>query len=72
MMAYRLVTDVYPPLPHPEEPGSEVWRAGGLGPQPPRLLNPRVSSELDAFIMRLLSLAPEKRFYAGRGRRPRP
>jgi hypothetical protein len=67
VMAYRLVTDVYPPSTHPEEPGSEVWRAGGPGPRPPRLLNPRVSQELDDVILRLLSLAPEERFY-GRAR----
>jgi hypothetical protein len=61
-MAYRLVTDEYPPSTHPEDPGSEVWREGGGGPRPPRELNPRVSRELDAFILRLLALAPEERF----------
>jgi eukaryotic-like serine/threonine-protein kinase len=61
-MAYRLVTDVYPPTPYLEEPGSEVWREGGPGPRPARELNPRVSPELDALISRLLALAPEERF----------
>lgn len=65
--AYRLVTDEYPPSTHPEDAGSEVWREGGGGLRPPRELNPRVSPELDAFIMRLLARAPEERFY-GRAR----
>jgi hypothetical protein len=62
VMAYRLVTDVYPPTPYLEEPGSEVWREGGPGLRPARELNPRVSPELEALISRLLALAPEERF----------
>jgi eukaryotic-like serine/threonine-protein kinase len=62
VMAYRLVTDVYPPSPHLEEPGSEVWREGGPGPRQARELNPQMSPELDALISRLLALAPEERF----------
>jgi eukaryotic-like serine/threonine-protein kinase len=62
VMAYRLVTDVYPPTPYLEEPGSQVWREGGAGPRPVRELNPRVSVELEALIMRLLAWAPEERF----------
>jgi hypothetical protein len=62
VMAYRLVTDVYPPTPSLVEPGSEVWREGGPGPRPVRELNPRVSPELEALISRLLALAPEERF----------
>jgi hypothetical protein len=62
VMAYRLLTDVYPPTPYLEEPGSEVWREGGAGPRPARELNPRVSPELDAIISRLLAHAPEERF----------
>jgi serine/threonine protein kinase len=31
VMAYRLVTDEYPPLTNPEERGAEVWRPGGPG-----------------------------------------
>jgi hypothetical protein len=60
--AYRLVTDEYPPLTDPEERGSEVWREGGPGPLAPSELNPRVSPELDALILRLLARAPEERF----------
>jgi len=62
VMAYRLVTDHYPPLTNPEEPGSEVWREGGSGPRPPSALNPQVGPELDALILRLLAVAPEERF----------
>jgi hypothetical protein len=62
VMAYRLVTDEYPPSPYPEERGSEVWHQGGPGPRPPRELNPRVSPELQTIILRLLALAPIERF----------
>jgi hypothetical protein len=61
VMAYRLVTDEYPPPTHPVEEGSEVWR-DGVGPRPPRELNPKVCVELDERIMRLLSVRPGKRF----------
>ncbi|WP_224243490.1 serine/threonine-protein kinase [Hyalangium gracile] len=67
VMAYRLVTDEYPPSTRPEESGSEVWSANGPGPRPPRELNPRVPLELDAVIQRLLAIAPEERF-GGRAR----
>jgi hypothetical protein len=61
-MAYRLVTDEYPPATQPEDSGSEVWRQGGPGPRPPRELNPRVSPALEALILRLLATAPVERF----------
>jgi len=68
VMAYRLVTDEYPPPTQPGERGSEVWReAGGLGPRSPREINPRVSPELEALILRLLAIAPVERF-KGRAR----
>lgn len=67
VMAYRLVTDEYPPPTDPDEQGAKVWREGGGGPRSPRELNPRVSPELDALIMRLLSAAPVERF-KGRAR----
>jgi len=60
--AYRLVTDEYPPLTDPEERGAEVWREGGPGPRAPSELNPRVSEELDALVLRLLARAPDERF----------
>ncbi len=62
VMAYRLVTDEYPPLTHPEEPGSQVWREAGSGPRPPSALNPRVGPELDSLVLRLLAVAPDERF----------
>ncbi|WP_224373046.1 serine/threonine protein kinase [Hyalangium versicolor] len=62
VMAYRLVTDEYPPSTHPQEYGAEVWREGGNGPQPPRALNPHVSPALDSLILRLLSVLPDGRF----------
>jgi hypothetical protein len=67
VMAYRLVTDEYPPATDPEEPGAEVWREDGPGPRPPSELNPRVSPELEAVILRLLAIAPNRRF-GGRAR----
>jgi serine/threonine protein kinase len=62
VMAYRLVTDRYPPSTNPAEPGSEVWREGGSGPPPPSALNPQVGPELDALVLQLLAVAPEERF----------
>ncbi len=62
VLAYRLVTDEYPPPTQPGESGSEVWREGGPGARPPRELNPRVSPALEAIIQRLLAIAPVERF----------
>jgi hypothetical protein len=62
VMGWRLVTDEYPPPTHPEEPGAEVWREDGPGLLGPRRLNPRVSPELEAVLLKLLSVAPEERF----------
>jgi serine/threonine protein kinase len=61
VMAYRLVTDEYPPPTDPRQEGSEVWERGGTGPRPPRELNGRVCEELNALILRLLG-QPERRF----------
>jgi predicted Ser/Thr protein kinase len=66
VMGYRLVTDEYPPPTQPGERGSEVWREE-RGLRAPRELNPRVSAELEAVIMRLLAVAPVERF-KGRAR----
>ena len=63
--AYRLVTDTYPPLPLPDMKAGECWRPGGRGPPPPRQLNPRVDAQLNALILRMLSLRPEERGAAG-------
>ena len=67
VMAYRLVTDEYPPLTQPGESGSEAWSPGGPGARPVRELNPRVSPRLEAIIQRLLAMAPVERF-GGRAR----
>jgi hypothetical protein len=68
VMAYRLVTDEYPPPTQPGESGSEVWSEGGTGARPPRELNPRVSPGLEAVILRLLAVAPIERFRGQAGR----
>jgi hypothetical protein len=62
VMAYRLVTDTYPPSTQPGEPGAEVWGEGGSGPRRPSALNTRVRPQLDALILRLLAVAPVERF----------
>jgi hypothetical protein len=62
VLAYRLVTDEYPPPTQPGESGSEVWREGGPGVRLPHELNPRVSPALQAVIVRLLAIAPVERF----------
>jgi hypothetical protein len=68
VMAYRLVTDEYPPPTQPGELGAEVWCGGGPGAPPVRQLNPRVSPALGAIISRLLARAPVERF-GGKARR---
>jgi len=65
VMAYRLVTDRYPPSTHPYEEDSRCWQPGGGGPAPPRKLNPRVDAQLNALILRMLSPRPEERGTAG-------
>lgn len=61
VMAYRLVTDEYPPFTDASRPEGQCWHPGGSGPRPPKELNPRVDPQLDALIMRALSVKPEKR-----------
>jgi len=65
VMAYRLVTDTYPPSTHPHEEESRCWRPGGAGPVAPRQLNPPVDAQLNALILRMLSPRPEARGTAG-------
>jgi len=63
--AYRLVTDTYPPW---ALPGTELGpggHAGGKTVVPPRQLNPRVDAQLNALILRMLSVRPEERGTAG-------
>jgi tRNA A-37 threonylcarbamoyl transferase component Bud32 len=63
--AYRLVTDAYPPLPLIDTRQGQCWLPGGRGVPPPRQLNPRVDAQLNALILRMLSLRPEERGTAG-------
>jgi serine/threonine protein kinase len=60
VMAYRLVTDEYPPSIRPQHPEEEVRGEGK--PRPPCELNPEVSPELNASILSLLAVAPIERF----------
>jgi len=61
VMAYRLVTDEYPPFTDASMEEGRCWQPGGSGPRPPREVNPRVGPELDAVLRRMLSLNPEAR-----------
>jgi hypothetical protein len=61
VMAYRLVTDEYPPFTDASSEEGQCWQPGGSGPRPPSEVNPRVGPELDAVIQRMLSLNPKKR-----------
>ncbi|MBN1208667.1 MAG: protein kinase [Myxococcaceae bacterium] len=63
--AYRLVTGEYPELAEPSLDESELWHLEGLASPAPSILNPRVPPELDALILRMLSLRPEERGPAG-------
>jgi serine/threonine protein kinase len=65
VMAYRLVTDAYPPFTNPYVDQGRYWLPGGRGAPPPRQLNPRVDAQLNALILRMLSLRPEERGTAG-------
>jgi hypothetical protein len=61
VMAHRLVTDEYPPLADARRKAGESRQRGGSRPQSPREVNPRVDTQLDAIIRRMLSLKPEER-----------
>jgi hypothetical protein len=61
VMAYRLVTDAYPPSTQPYIEEARCWLPGGKGAPPPRQLNPRVDAQLNALISRMLSAHPEER-----------
>ncbi len=61
VMAYRLVTDEYPPFTDASTRAGECWQPGGSGPRPPREVNPRVDERLDSVIRRMLALKPEER-----------
>ncbi|MFL5344857.1 MAG: serine/threonine protein kinase [Hyalangium sp.] len=59
--AYRWVTERYPPPTEPSMEGSEVWHVEGEELESPRELNPRVAPQLDALILRMLSVDPKVR-----------
>jgi hypothetical protein len=59
--AYRLVTGHYPELGEPSQDESGTWHLQGFASPAPVVLNPRVSPQLDALILRMLSLRPEER-----------
>jgi eukaryotic-like serine/threonine-protein kinase len=61
VMAYRLVTDEYPQAADASRKVGEDWQPGGSGPRPAKEVNPRVDTQLDAVIRRMLSLKPEER-----------
>jgi len=63
--AYRLVTDTYPRFIHPDVKQGQGELQGGNDVVPPRKLNPRVDAQLNALILRMLSLKPEERGTAG-------
>ncbi|MDY7226650.1 serine/threonine protein kinase [Hyalangium rubrum] len=65
VMAYRLVTDEYPPFTNPSLEEGRCWRPEGGGPRPPRQLNPRMDPQLNALILRMLSRRPEERGHPG-------
>ncbi|MDC0709544.1 serine/threonine-protein kinase [Stigmatella sp. ncwal1] len=63
--AYRLVTGQYPPSAIPGDKGASVWEPAGAGPPPPLTLNPRVETQLNVLILRMLSVDPQARGGAG-------
>jgi hypothetical protein len=63
--AYRVVTDAYPPCALPGTALGPEGHAAGTRVVPPRQLNPRVDAQLNALILRMLSVRPEERGTAG-------
>ncbi|MBN1203603.1 MAG: hypothetical protein JXB05_01595 [Myxococcaceae bacterium] len=61
MTAYRLVTGHSPELAEPSQDEAGTWHLQGLSSPAPHLLNPRVSPQLNAVILRMLSMRPEAR-----------
>jgi serine/threonine protein kinase len=59
--AYRLVTGEYPELAEPTQDATETWHLEGIASPAPRDLNPRVAPQLNALILRMLSVRPEER-----------
>ncbi|WP_037583358.1 serine/threonine-protein kinase [Stigmatella aurantiaca] len=59
--AYRLVTGEYPELAEPSKDASGIWHLEGIASPAPRALNPRVAPQLNALILRMLSVQPQER-----------
>ncbi|MDC0714158.1 serine/threonine-protein kinase [Stigmatella sp. ncwal1] len=59
--AYRLVTGEYPEFCEPFRDEAGTWHLEGLASAAPIVLNPRVDVQLNALILRMLSLRPEQR-----------
>jgi hypothetical protein len=59
--AYRLVTGQYPELADPSQDEAGTWHLQGLSSPAPHLLNPCVSPQLNALILRMLSMRPAER-----------
>jgi predicted Ser/Thr protein kinase len=59
--AYRLVTGQYPELAEPWRDEAGTWHLGAAAPPPPLALNLRVDPQLNALILRMLSVRPEER-----------
>jgi hypothetical protein len=63
--AYRLVTGEYPELAEPIEDEGGTWHLAGMASPAPVVLNPRAAPQLNALILRMLSVHPEERGTAG-------
>jgi eukaryotic-like serine/threonine-protein kinase len=59
--AYRLVTGNYPELTEPFKDEEGLWHLEGIASPAPGVLNPHVSPQLNALILRLLSVNPAER-----------
>ncbi|MBN1210669.1 MAG: serine/threonine protein kinase [Myxococcaceae bacterium] len=63
--AYRLVTGQYPELAEPSQDEAGTWHLAGIASPAPLTLNPRLAPQLNALILRMLSVRPEERGTAG-------
>ncbi|MDC0708252.1 serine/threonine-protein kinase [Stigmatella sp. ncwal1] len=59
--AYRLVTGEYPEFAEPTKNAAGIWHLEGIASPAPRALNPRVAPQLNALILRMLSVQPQER-----------
>ncbi len=59
--AHRLVTGQYPEFAEPSQDEAGIWHLEGFASPAPLALNPRVAPQLNALILRMLSVRPEAR-----------